>query len=82
VQAYLAELLEGAVRESGLKATAADVARTLASAMRGFKLAAVDGKDLRRLIAMQVALTTAALAPSKGMARARTSATKRHRIVA
>jgi AcrR family transcriptional regulator len=85
VQGYLAELLEGAVQESGLKATAADVARTLASAMRGFKLAAADGKDLRRLIAIQVALTTAALgqkASSIGAPQARAPAKRRLRKVA
>ncbi|RDK11301.1 TetR/AcrR family transcriptional regulator [Cupriavidus lacunae] len=61
LQTYLADLLKDAVNESGLKVAAIDVARTLMSAMRGFKLVAVDGKDLRRLIAMQVTLTTAAL---------------------
>jgi AcrR family transcriptional regulator len=61
LQAYLSALLEDAVKQSGLKITASDLARTLLSAMRGFKLAATDGKDLRRLIALQVSLTMAAL---------------------
>ena len=61
LQAYLAGLLEAPVKRAGLKVSANDVARTLMSAMRGFKLVAADGKELRRLIAVQVALTTAAL---------------------
>jgi hypothetical protein len=61
LQHYLAELLREAVERSGLAATPEDVARTLLSSMRGFKLAAADGADLRRLMAMQVSLTVAAL---------------------
>jgi hypothetical protein len=61
LQAYLSALLEDSVKQSGLNATASDLARTLMSAMRGFKLAATDGEDLRRLIAMQVSLTMAGL---------------------
>jgi AcrR family transcriptional regulator len=85
LQANLADLLQAAVEASGLKASAADVARTLMSAMRGFKLVAADGKDLRRLIAMQVALTTAALgkeASSAGASPARASTEKRPRKAA
>lgn len=61
LQAYLSDLLEDAVKQSGLKTTAAELARTLMSAMRGFKLAANDGEDLRRLMALQLNLTMAAL---------------------
>ena len=61
LQACLADVLEDSVKASGLKATAGEIARTLMSAMRGFKLAATDGKDLRRLIALQVALVSSAL---------------------
>jgi len=61
LQAYVVELLQDAVGDSGLKASADDVARTLMSALRGFKLVASDGKDLRRLIAVLVAMTAAAL---------------------
>ena len=61
LQAYVVELLQDAVRDSGLKANSGDVARMLMSALRGFKLVASDGKDLRRLIAVQVAMTAAAL---------------------
>ena len=62
LHAYLAGLLETAVKESGLAVTTKEVARTLMSAIRGFKLVAADGKDLRRLITTQVHLVTAALA--------------------
>ena len=61
LQTYLVELLQDAVKASGLDANAAEVARTLMSAIRGFKLVASDGKDLRRLMAVQVAMTAAAL---------------------
>ena len=61
LQAFFAGLLGGAVQESGLKVTSAELARALLGAMRGFKLVAKDGKDLRRLIATQVAITVAAL---------------------
>jgi AcrR family transcriptional regulator len=64
LQSYLAELLREAVASSRLGVTAQEVARTLLSSMRGFKMAATDGPDLRRLIALQVSLTVAALAPS------------------
>jgi AcrR family transcriptional regulator len=80
LQAYLAGLLEGPVKQSGLKGSASDLARTLMSAMRGFKLVAADGKDLRRLMSMQVSLLTAALkadtsasAPGVGTAKARST---------
>lgn len=63
-QAYLADLLKDSVKASGLMATASEIARTLLSAMRGFKAAAIDGKDLRRLIALQVALVCSALGQS------------------
>jgi AcrR family transcriptional regulator len=64
LQMCLADLLEDSVKASGLKATANEIARTLMSAMRGFKLVATDGKDLRRLIALQVALVSSALGQS------------------
>jgi len=78
LQGYLAELLRKAVKSSNLTATPEDVARTLLSSMRGFKLAASDGRDLRRLMAMQVSLTVAALghsgAPRAVSSRGRTAA--------
>jgi len=43
---------------------ASEVARVLMSATRGFKIAAADGKELRRLIATQIALMTAGLRPA------------------
>jgi len=61
LQMCLADLLQDSVKASGLKATADEIARTLMSAMRGFKLVATDSKDLRRLIALQVALVSSAL---------------------
>jgi AcrR family transcriptional regulator len=57
----LAELLRDAVAASALGVDAAELARGLMGAMRGFKLVATDGDDLRRLIALQVSLTVAAL---------------------
>jgi len=64
LQAFVASLLGNAVQESALKVTSAELARALLGAMRGFKLVAKDGKDLRRLIATQVAVTVAALGPT------------------
>ena len=72
LQARVAQLLDGAVKESALRVTSADLARALLSAMRGFKLVAKDGKDLRRLIATQVSIVVAALGQgdvSKAVAR-------------
>jgi AcrR family transcriptional regulator len=62
LQAYLAGLLDDAVKQSALKVKSEHLARALLSAMRGFKLVAADGKDLRQLISTQVSLTAAALA--------------------
>ncbi len=79
-QGYLAELLRETVNRSSLDVTAREVARTLLSSMRGFKVAATDGRDLRRLIAVQVSLTVAALehcgASKADSSRARTAATE------
>jgi len=57
----LADQLDDTVKASGSTATADEIARTLMSAVRGFKLVAIDGADLRKLIALQVALVSAAL---------------------
>ena len=70
LQGYLAELLKEAVNDSSLTVTPHEVARTLLSSMRGFKMAATGGRDLRRLIAVQVSLTVAALEHS-GESRAK-----------
>ncbi len=64
LQGFLAALLLEAVNNSGLKATPQEVARTLLASMRGFKMAASDGQDLRRLIGVQVSLVVEALAES------------------
>ena len=61
---YLAELLRAPVAASALGVTAEELARALMAAMRGFKLVAADGADLRRLIALHVSMTVAALAPA------------------
>jgi AcrR family transcriptional regulator len=61
LQDFLADLLGDAIQKSGLNASPAEVARTLMSALRGFKLVASGGEDLRRLIAVQISLTGAAL---------------------
>jgi AcrR family transcriptional regulator len=85
LQAYVSDLLEDAVKQSGLKASASDLARTLMSAMRGFKLAATDGKDLRRLIAIQVSITMAGLGQdvsSRGKSPKRPSSERRQRKTA
>lgn len=60
-QAFLAELLREAVHASRLRVTPEEIARTLLFSIHGFKAVAADGADLRRMIAVQVALTVAAL---------------------
>ncbi len=60
-QAFLADLLREAARAAPLRATPEELARALLFAAHGFKAVAVDGADLRRLIAVQVSLTAAAL---------------------
>jgi len=61
LQGFLAELLLEAVNRSELTATPREVARTLLASMRGFKVVATDGQDLRRLMASQVSLIIGAL---------------------
>ena len=60
-EALIAELLAEPVATTALDTTAAELARTLTYAMRGFKDTAADGADMRALIAAQVALVVAAL---------------------
>lgn len=64
-QAFVAGLIAGAVAASGVDATAAELARGLVFAMRGFLETASDGTDMRRLIAVQVTLLVAALTPAR-----------------
>ncbi|MCW3058544.1 MAG: TetR family transcriptional regulator [Capsulimonas sp.] len=60
-QAFLADLLREAVRVSTLKVTPEELAQALLFAVHGFKTVAKDGADLRRMIAIQISLTIAAL---------------------
>ena len=58
---FLAALIADAVPQAKTSATAAELARVLAFAMRGFKDTATSGADMRRLIAVQVSLLVATL---------------------
>lgn len=58
---YLAGLMNEAAEHAGLLVTAQELARALLASMRGFKLVARDGQDLRRLMAIQVAMAISAL---------------------
>jgi AcrR family transcriptional regulator len=60
-QTLLAELLEGPAAGSALNAKPAQLARLVTFAMRGFRETASNGRDMRRLIALQVSLLLAAL---------------------
>jgi AcrR family transcriptional regulator len=60
-QTLLAELLEGPAAGSSLNAKPAQLARLVTFAMRGFRETASNGRDMRRLIALQVSLLLAAL---------------------
>lgn len=68
VRQLLAELLRAPVAQAGLGLSADDLALMLMAAMKGFKLMARDGADLRHLIATQVRLTVAALGEPVGAA--------------
>ena len=61
LQELLAELLRAPVARARLGMTPDDLAHMLMAAMKGFKIAAKDGEDLRRLIATQIRVTVAAL---------------------
>lgn len=60
-QTYLASLLEDAVHASALEVTPEELARTLLYSLWGPKSIAKNGVELRRMIAVQVSLTVAAL---------------------
>ena len=60
-QTLIAELLAETTAASPFDADPAELARVLAFAMRGFRETIVDKRDMRRLIALQVSLTFAAL---------------------
>jgi AcrR family transcriptional regulator len=61
LQQLLADLLRAPADRVRLGATGDDLSLMLMAAMKGFKIAAKDGKDLRRLIATQIRVTVAAL---------------------
>jgi AcrR family transcriptional regulator len=64
-QALLAELLD-VPAASSLAAKPAQLARLVTYAMRGFKQTASNGRDMRRLIALQVSLLMTALGADDG----------------
>ena len=59
--AFVADMIAPAVPSSGLKASAAELARSLVFAMRGLEQTAADGADMRRLIDLQVSALLALL---------------------
>ncbi len=65
-QTLLAELLEGPAAASALGVKPALLARLVTYAMRGFRETASNGRDMRRLIALQVSLLLAALGEDDG----------------
>lgn len=77
LQQLLADLLRAPAARARIGATADELALMLMASMKGFKIAATDGKALRRLIATQVRVTVAALgeptpiAPGKAKASGR-----------
>lgn len=58
------EIIKEPLRESGLNVQAKELARVIAFSIKGFKDIARDGKEIRRMIGVQVALIAAALRPS------------------
>jgi len=65
-QTLLAELLDGPAAASALGVKPALLARLVTYAMRGFRETASNGRDMRRLIALQVSLLLAALGEDDG----------------
>jgi len=72
IEQLLAEVLRAPVSRAPMGMTAGELAAMLMAAMKGFKLAARDGKDLRHLIATQVRLTAAAMGEPVAKAQAKT----------
>ena len=58
---FLAQLIRAPLSSSGLTDDASHLARTLLTAVNGFKLACKDGDDLRRLMDSQIRLLVVAL---------------------
>jgi AcrR family transcriptional regulator len=79
LQRYFADLLREPLRQSSLKLNAADIARVLMASMRGFKLVATDGKDLRHLIEAQVTMLVTAIVRGETAPSTRSSPSARKR---
>jgi AcrR family transcriptional regulator len=60
----LVEIIKEPLREASLNIQAKELAHVIAFAIKGFKDVACDGKEIRRMIGVQVALIAAALRPS------------------
>jgi hypothetical protein len=60
----LVEIIKEHLRESGLSVQAKEVAHGIAFAIKGFKDIARDGKEIRRMIGVEVILIAAALRSS------------------
>ena len=60
----LVEIIKEPLRESGLSIHAKELALVIAFAIKGFKDIARDGKEMRRMVGVQVALIAGALRPS------------------
>jgi len=60
----LVEIIREPLREAGLNMQARELAHVIAFSIKGFKDIARDGKEMRRMIGVQVALIAAALRPS------------------
>jgi len=63
-EVLLVEIIREPLREAGLDVQAKELARVIAFAIKGFKVIARDGKEIRRMIEVQVALISAALRPT------------------
>lgn len=63
-EVLLVEIIKEPLREAGLDVQAQELARVIAFAIKGFKDIACDGKELRRMIGVQVALISLALRPA------------------
>jgi AcrR family transcriptional regulator len=59
----LTDIIRKPIEQAGLSVKAADVARVIVFGMKGFKDIAKDGKEMRKMIAAQTAVVTAALRP-------------------
>jgi AcrR family transcriptional regulator len=60
----LVEIIREPLREAGLNIQARELAHVIAFAIKGFKDVARDGKEIRRMIGVQVSLVAAAISES------------------